>query len=252
MPRCPECSEELRGDEVVCPNCLARLSPDAMIGAAAPAAVLSPLPPQREPAVVGQPARPGYSRGASFSSPQQSAGGVPAAARPSARRLVRAVTLFTAGVALLLIGVVIGQVWAPSRPAEPTFSPLDEGTALYQQGRYQAAEYAFGRAADAGLQRGDATAAPALAMMGWSAYRAGDYAGAGDQSSSRVQRDNWAGSSWPRLRIMIGLGLIFLKPILPNRPSAHRSPIGGPIWSSMPRPTPMWMAASATRNWPSG
>jgi len=225
MRQCPQCHGEIEDDDIVCLHCLSQLMPSLANSEPAGADEAGPTPnadaapadvSSSNVAFTGQPAPlPKSPTGpAAPQSPTLYDASSPTNYRRVYRRLsasiLRIAALVTAGVALLLIGFLLGQ-WNAAPTGRPAVTPasialpaFNEGMALYRQGRYEAAFHAFGTAADAELRNAGA-AAPALAMMGWSAYRAGDYARAAEYFTAALGQDAAHADSYA------GLGLTHLE-----------------------------------------
>jgi Flp pilus assembly protein TadD len=205
MARCPSCGSELHGDEVVCPQCLSLIASapampveaEAEPPAAAAAEVQTPaagaalLDPLAEAAAYTSPVPPLKAAEARTKQQTNTAGARERASawrqerRERARQrqaetrrppAVQLWTLAATSMLLLVLGYLAGWLMAPAAAPAQRDDSYERGQSEYAAGRYQSAAYLFGQAANAQLRQ--RAAAPALTMLGWSQYRAGDYAAA--------------------------------------------------------------------------
>jgi len=220
MAQCPECNEEIRGDEVVCPHCLAPLifSPastaadedEEVPAVSTPKSAFQPVgvdpldesvedenrelseaapPPGEEPSRRREPlfqdsetldtlatGRPSMLKGWRAQGFEEEEWSDPVTVTLPGR-LGRLRWLFALAlvVALIALGVGIGRHYGKPEPAMPAVSPFELGMELFAQERYQAAQYLFGEAIGEEMAKAEPEPEPALTMMGWSAYHAGDY-----------------------------------------------------------------------------
>ena len=211
MPGCPECSEELNGDEIVCPRCLARLTAptgeemsdaphhskdpfqpveiepldeSAESEGASPAKTPPATPPpwQQEPLFQDSDALDTWVNDRSPSGGGWRGTETGEWSRPVTvtlpGRLGRLRWLFALALVLALValGVGLGHFYAAREFASPAVSAFDLGEELFAQERYQAAQYLFGEAVAQEMSKSEPAIGPALAMMGWSAYHDENYA----------------------------------------------------------------------------
>lgn len=113
-------------------------------------------------------------------------------------------------LAIFALGVVVGRLQGSGSVAEPAAPAASETTfdramAMFEEGRYEVAQYLFGEAVSEEMGKEEPNLVPALTMMGWSAYYAGDYAEASGLFGAA------AGLAPEDFRPYLGMGMASMK-----------------------------------------
>ena len=145
---------------------------------------------------------------------------------------LRGLFALAAALALVALGVGLGRLYWGGDAAGPAVDAFEVGQELFDQERYQAAQFAFGQAVAEEMQHPTPRLAAALNMMGWSAYHAGEHAEAMALFGSAL------GVNSELVEAQVGMGLAALalgdaeeaeawlqgaRDLAPDEPALHRA-----------------------------